>query len=114
MGAFSSSRSANALAESLKAKGYASYLAPSAGSAESRWRVRVGPLAWALPFVVFGLPAFLMGGTLPALMRALRPDDASIGRASALGRSLRITIPTTSPYSLKRPPPECPVFTNVD
>ena len=44
----------------------------------------VGPLAWALPFLVIGVPAFLMGGTLPALMRALRPDDASIGRASGL------------------------------
>lgn len=44
----------------------------------------VGPLAWTLPFVAIGLPAFLMGGTLPALVRALRPDDTSIGRASGL------------------------------
>ena len=32
----------------------------------------VGPLAWLLPFALVGLPAFLMGGTLPALLRALR------------------------------------------
>ncbi|UCF20959.1 MAG: fused MFS/spermidine synthase [Gemmatimonadota bacterium] len=44
----------------------------------------LGPLAWALPFVLVGLPAFLMGGTLPALVRSLAPDDESVGRASGL------------------------------
>jgi spermidine synthase len=40
------------------------------------------PLAWALLFVAVGLPAFLMGGTLPALVRAVAPEEAAIGRAS--------------------------------
>jgi len=41
-----------------------------------------GALAWSLPFVTIGLPAFLMGGTLPLLVRATRPGDATVGRAS--------------------------------
>ena len=44
----------------------------------------VGPLAWTLPFAYVGIPAFLMGGTLPALMRGLAPDEATVGRASGL------------------------------
>jgi spermidine synthase len=40
------------------------------------------PLAWALLFVVIGLPALLMGGTLPALVRAVAPSEKTIGRAS--------------------------------
>lgn len=38
-----------------------------------------GLLAWALPFVLIGVPAFLMGGTLPALMRARAPAEDEIG-----------------------------------
>src|SRR5262249_50367231 len=30
---------------------------------------RAGPLAWALPFVLVGAPATVMGGTLPVLVR---------------------------------------------
>jgi spermidine synthase len=45
---------------------------------------RIGPLAWLLPFALVGLPAFLMGGTLPALLRALRPTDTSVPRATGL------------------------------
>jgi spermidine synthase len=37
------------------------------------------PLAWLLPFALVGIPALLMGGTLPVLLRALQPDGASIG-----------------------------------
>ncbi len=44
----------------------------------------VGPLAWALPFVLVGLPSFLMGGTLPALLRALHPDDSAVAPATGL------------------------------
>jgi predicted membrane-bound spermidine synthase len=44
----------------------------------------VGPLAWLLPFTLVGLPAFLMGGTLPALLRALHPGDDSVARATGL------------------------------
>ncbi len=40
------------------------------------------PLAWALLFVMIGLPAMLMGGTLPALVRAVAPLEKNIGRAS--------------------------------
>ena len=47
----------------------------------------VGPLAWALPFGLVGLPAFLMGGTLPALLRSLHPDARR--RRAGHGRSLR-------------------------
>ncbi|WP_408298004.1 MULTISPECIES: fused MFS/spermidine synthase [Paraburkholderia] len=44
---------------------------------------RAGPLAWALPFALVGLPAVLMGGTLPVLMRALGPRATRLGRAGA-------------------------------
>jgi spermidine synthase len=39
---------------------------------------RVGFLAWAFPFLIVGLPAFLMGGTLPTAFcsRSLAMDDA--------------------------------------
>jgi hypothetical protein len=33
-----------------------------------------GPLAWALPFALVGVPAALMGGTLPVLVRSLVPQ----------------------------------------
>ncbi|RFU49839.1 spermidine synthase [Paraburkholderia sp. DHOC27] len=42
-----------------------------------------GPLAWALPFALVGVPAILMGGTLPVLMRALAPRENLIGHAGA-------------------------------
>ena len=42
----------------------------------------IGPFAWALPFVLIGLPAFLMGGTFPTLLRAVAPQDQTVGRAS--------------------------------
>jgi spermidine synthase len=40
------------------------------------------PLAWALLFVAVGLPALLMGGTLPAMVRALAPSGDTVGRTS--------------------------------
>ena len=40
---------------------------------------RVGGVAWALPVLLVGLPAIAMGGTLPALMRAVRTDGAQMG-----------------------------------
>jgi spermidine synthase len=42
----------------------------------------VGPLAWALPFLLVAAPAALMGGTLPLLLAAVRPPGDSIGRTS--------------------------------
>jgi len=41
-----------------------------------------GPLAFSLPFALVGIPAFLMGGTLPVLLRAVGAGDT----ASAGGR----------------------------
>ncbi|MCO8120767.1 fused MFS/spermidine synthase [Stieleria sp. TO1_6] len=37
-----------------------------------------GFIAWALPFVLVGLPAVLMGGTVPIIMRVLAPDDQRV------------------------------------
>lgn len=42
----------------------------------------VGFFAWILPFLLVGVPAVLMGGTLPALLRAKAPDDSRLGMAS--------------------------------
>ena len=44
----------------------------------------VGPLAWALPFGLVGLPAFLMGGTLPALLRSLHPNADAVAPATGV------------------------------
>lgn len=41
-----------------------------------------GVAAWALPFLLVGVPAVCMGGTLPALLRASQPEDGRLGRAS--------------------------------
>ncbi|SDZ48610.1 fused MFS/spermidine synthase [Pseudomonas sp. NFIX28] len=40
-----------------------------------------GLLAWGLPIALVGLPAMLMGGTLPVLMRALSAHPRQLGRA---------------------------------
>ena len=40
-----------------------------------------GLLAWALPFVLVGVPALLMGGTLPVLVRALAPVTGQLAEA---------------------------------
>ena len=42
---------------------------------------RIGLLAWALPFALVGLPALLMGGTLPVLVRALHIDAKGLSQA---------------------------------
>jgi spermidine synthase len=42
----------------------------------------VGPLAWGLPFLLVGLPATLMGGTLVALLRACQPAAGLVGQTS--------------------------------
>ncbi|MCO7593826.1 MULTISPECIES: fused MFS/spermidine synthase [Pseudomonas] len=47
----------------------------------ARLEASLGPLAWVLPFVLVGLPAFFMGGTLPVLVRALSPVEGELGRA---------------------------------
>jgi predicted membrane-bound spermidine synthase len=43
-----------------------------------------GPVAYALPFALVGLPAVAMGGTLPALTRALRPPAGSVSHSAGL------------------------------
>jgi len=45
---------------------------------------RVGPLAWVLPFLLVGGPAFLMGGALPVAVRALRADSSKTARDGGL------------------------------
>ena len=42
--------------------------------------IQAGMLAWAMIFALVGFPAFLMGGTLPVLVRALTTSAAAIGR----------------------------------
>ena len=39
----------------------------------------VGLLAWCLPFTLVGIPAVLMGGTLPVLVRSLAADPGRAG-----------------------------------
>ncbi|MDJ0592058.1 MAG: fused MFS/spermidine synthase [Pleurocapsa sp. MO_226.B13] len=45
---------------------------------------RVGLLAWLLPFLLVGLPATLMGGTLVVLFRACQPEASLVGKTSGL------------------------------
>ncbi len=49
-----------------------------------RLQATIGPLAWLLPFLLVGIPATLMGGTLPAVVRALGPADLRRGRTTGL------------------------------
>jgi predicted membrane-bound spermidine synthase len=53
------------------------HAAPLFAAAEDR----VGVLAWAIPFCLVGAPALLMGGTLPALVRAQAPLPGQVSRA---------------------------------
>ncbi|MBM7061820.1 fused MFS/spermidine synthase [Pseudomonas sp. UL073] len=47
----------------------------------ARLELSSGLLAWVLPFALVGIPAFLMGGTLPVLIRALTPLAGQLGAA---------------------------------
>ena len=42
---------------------------------------QIGPLVWVLPFALVGIPALLMGGTLPVLVRSLTSDPQHLGKA---------------------------------
>jgi spermidine synthase len=44
----------------------------------------IGALAWALPFGLVGLPAFLMGGTFPALLGSLDPKGAAVAPTTSV------------------------------
>ncbi|MCU0231622.1 MAG: fused MFS/spermidine synthase, partial [Acidobacteria bacterium] len=63
-----------------------------------------GPLAWALPFLLVGAPSFLMGGTLPALLRALRPTSPAVafatGRLYAANTAGAIAGTLATPFAL--------------
>jgi len=41
----------------------------------------IGLLAWLLPFALVGIPALLMGGTLPVLVRSLASNPQQLGKA---------------------------------
>ena len=58
------------------------FLLSNSASLFVRLRGAIGVLAWTLPFLLVGVPAVLMGGTLPALLRATAPDDSHLGMAS--------------------------------
>ena len=45
----------------------------------------IGPLAWLLPLALVAAPAFLMGGTLPVMLRA---SAAGVGRIGAVSGAL--------------------------
>ncbi|QRY82457.1 fused MFS/spermidine synthase [Pseudomonas sp. PDNC002] len=59
----------------------ATFLLAHAAGPFARLEDSLGWLAWALPFVLVGLPAFFMGGTLPVLVRALGPTEGETARA---------------------------------
>lgn len=62
--------------------GVAATLALSASAGLfARLEDSAGLLAWLLPFLLVGVPAFFMGGTLPVLVRAVRPSSGQMGRA---------------------------------
>lgn len=68
------------LAVALLGLGATLSLAHAAGPF-ARLEASVGLLAWALPFALVGLPAFLMGGTLPVLVRAQAPVSGQLAEA---------------------------------
>ncbi|WP_417661314.1 fused MFS/spermidine synthase [Pseudomonas sp.] len=59
----------------------ATYALSQSAGLFARLEDSTGLLAWLLPFLLVGLPAFFMGGTLPVLVRALSPADGRLGEA---------------------------------
>ncbi len=45
---------------------------------------RLGAVAWLPLFLLVAIPAFLMGGTLPVLLRALAPNFGNVARAGGI------------------------------
>jgi spermidine synthase len=62
----------------------ATYALASSAPLFVRLQDSVGALAWLMPFLLVGVPATLMGGTLPAVVRALGPGDMAVGRTTGL------------------------------
>jgi len=58
-------------------------LAHSAGLFASL-EARAGLFAWLLPFALVGIPAVLMGGTIPVMMRVLQPASGDLGRTGGV------------------------------
>lgn len=64
--------------------GVASTLALARAAELFVWLERgLGPVAWLLPAVLVAIPAMLMGGTLPVLLRASTPPLADVGARGA-------------------------------
>ena len=62
--------------------GVGATLGMSLAAAPFAWlEQQIGLVAWGLPFALVGLPAVLMGGTLPVLVRALATDPRHSGKA---------------------------------
>ena len=69
--------------------GVAATLALARSAAPFAWlEVNVGAAAWALPLLLVALPAAAMGGTLPALMRAIAGDGKTGAAMGANGGRL--------------------------
>jgi predicted membrane-bound spermidine synthase len=47
-------------------------------------REHAGVVAWAFPFLLIGIPALLMGGTLPVLIRAQAPQTGEVARTGGV------------------------------
>lgn len=45
---------------------------------------KIGMLAWLLPFLLVGIPAFLMGGTLPVIVHAFTSPGSRVARAGGI------------------------------
>lgn len=48
------------------------------------WQDQAGIVAWVLPWVLVGLPAILMGGTLVVLLRTCQPLENKIGETAGI------------------------------
>lgn len=57
----------------------ATYAFPQVAQLFALLENQAGQLAWLLPFLIVGLPAFFMGGTLPVMVRALSPGTGKVG-----------------------------------
>ena len=56
----------------------ATYALPQVAGWFARLQATTGLFAWLLPFLMVGIPAFFMGGTLPVMVRALRPGKGQV------------------------------------
>ncbi len=57
------------------------FLLPHAALPFVMLETHVGPLAWLLPFLLVGAPAFVMGGTLPVMIRCIARDESAVAVA---------------------------------